>query len=398
LAIHIKPEIEAIKDKIISTRRDIHQHPELAFNEHRTAKLVAERLKSLGIDVQTDVGKTGVVGTMRGKNSGKTIALRADMDALPMQETGDLPYKSQNDGIMHACGHDGHTAMLLGVAEALSKKYDQLKGTVKFIFQPAEEGQGGARYMIEDGALEGVDEIYGLHLWNYQKYGTIGVKPGPIMAAADLFEITVHGKGGHGATPQGTKDAVVIASHLVQTLQTIVSRNTNPIESTVVTIGQINGGYNFNIIADTVNLKGTTRAYTEENRQLIKTRMAEIIKGTEQTFDCTIDFEYEDGYPPTVNHLKESEKLLEAAKEIVGDGAGNPYLSMGGEDFSYFLQKVPGCFFFVGSAPIDKEPLSVPHHCSHFDFDERALLVGSSVYLQLIEDLLMKKYKASLNQ
>ena len=389
MAIHIKPEIEAIKDKIISTRRDIHQHPELAFNEHRTAKLVAERLKSLGIDVQTDVGKTGVVGTMRGKNSGKTIALRADMDALPMQETGDLPYKSQNDGIMHACGHDGHTAMLLGVAEALSKKYDQLKGTVKFIFQPAEEGQGGARYMIEDGALEGVDEIYGLHLWNYQKYGTIGVKPGPIMAAADLFEITVHGKGGHGATPQGTKDAVVIASHLVQTLQTIVSRNTNPIESTVVTIGQINGGYNFNIIADTVNLKGTTRAYTEENRQLIKTRMAEIIKGTEQTFDCTIDFEYEDGYPPTVNHLKESEKLLEAAKEIVGDGASVPYLSMGGEDFSYFLQKVPGCFFFVGSAPQDREPLSVPHHCSHFDFDERALLVGSSVYLQLAESLLI---------
>jgi len=390
LAIHIKPEIEAIKESIISTRRDIHQHPELAFNEHRTAKLVAERLKSLGIDVQTGVGKTGVVGTMRNNNSGKTIALRADMDALPMQETGDLPYKSNNDGIMHACGHDGHTAMLLGTAEALSKKYDQLKGTVKFIFQPAEEGQGGARYMIEDGALEGVDEIYGLHLWNYQKYGTIGVKPGPIMAAADLFEITVHGKGGHGAAPQGTKDAVVIASHLVQTLQTIVSRNTNPIESTVVTIGQINGGYNFNIIADTVNLKGTSRAYTEENRQLIKTRMAEIIKGTEQIFDCTIDFEYEDGYPPTVNHPKESEKLLNAAKEIVGDGASVPYLSMGGEDFSYFLQEVPGCFFFVGSAPIDKEPLSVPHHCSHFDFDERALLVGSSVYLQLIDDLLMK--------
>jgi len=389
LAIHIKPEIEAIKKSIISTRRDIHQHPELAFNEHRTAKLVAERLKSLGIDVQTDVGKTGVVGTLRGKNSGKTIALRADMDALPMQETGDLPYKSQNDGIMHACGHDGHTAMLLGVAEALSKKYDQLKGTVKFLFQPAEEGQGGARYMIEDGALEGVDEIYGLHLWNYQKYGTIGVKPGPIMAAADLFEITVHGKGGHGATPQGTKDAIVIASHLVQTLQTIVSRNTNPIESTVVTIGQINGGYNFNIIADTVNLKGTSRAYTEENRQLIKTRMAEIIKGTEQIFDCAIDFEYEDGYPPTVNHPKESEKLLNAAKEIVGAGCGAPYLSMGGEDFSYFLQKVPGCFFFVGSAPIDKEPLSVPHHCSHFDFDERALLLGSSVYTQLIDDSLI---------
>ena len=385
MEIHIKPEIKALKESIISTRRDIHQHPELAFNEHRTAKLVAERLKSLGMDVQTGVGKTGVVGTLKGKNSGKTIALRADMDALPMQEISDIPYKSQNDGVMHACGHDGHTAMLLGAAEALSEKTDKLNGTVKFIFQPAEEGQGGARYMIEDGALDGVDEVYGIHLWNYQEYGTVGVKPGPILAAADLFEITVHGKGGHGAAPQGTKDAVVIASHLVQTLQTIVSRNTNPIESTVVTIGQINGGYNFNIIADTVNLKGTSRAYTEENRQLIKTRMAEIIKGTEQIFDCAIDFEYEDGYPPTINHSEESKKLLNAANKIVGDGAGAPYLSMGGEDFSYFLQKVPGCFFFVGSAPIDKEPLSVPHHCSHFDFDERALLVGSSVFVEVVE-------------
>ncbi len=388
MTIHIKPEIKALSDKIISTRRDIHQHPELAFDEHRTAQLVADRLQSLGIDVQTGVGKTGVVGILKGNSSGKTIALRADMDALPMQETSDIPYKSQNDGVMHACGHDGHTAMLLGAAEALSQKTDKLNGTVKFIFQPAEEGQGGARYMIEDGALNGVDEVYGIHLWNYQEYGTVGVKSGPILAAADLFEITVHGKGGHGAAPQGTKDAVVIASHLVQTLQTIVSRNTNPIESTVVTIGQINGGYNFNIIADTVTMKGTARAYTEENRQLIKTRMAEIIKGTEQIFGCKIDFDYEDGYPPTVNHPIESEKLLNAARNIVGDGAGDPYLSMGGEDFSYFLQKVPGCFFFVGSAPPDHEPLSVPHHCSHFDFDERALLVGSSVYLQLVEDII----------
>jgi amidohydrolase len=385
LTIHIKPEIKVLSDKIISIRRDIHQHPELAFNEHRTAKLVAERLKSLGIDVQTGIGKTGVVGILKGNGSGKTIALRADMDALPMQETSNIPYKSQNDGVMHACGHDGHTAMLLGAAEALYQKKNKLNGTVKFIFQPAEEGQGGARYMIEDGALNGVDEVYGIHLWNYQEYGTVGVKPGPILAAADLFEITVHGKGGHGAAPQGTKDAVVIASHLVQTLQTIVSRNTNPIESTVVTIGQINGGYNFNIIADTVTMKGTSRAYTEENRQLIKTRMAEIITGTEQIFGCKIDFKYEDGYPPTVNHTIESEKLLNAARNIVGDGAGAPYLSMGGEDFSYFLQKVPGCFFFVGSAPPDHEPLSVPHHCSHFDIDERALLVGSSVFVEVVE-------------
>jgi len=389
MTIQIRPEIESLKDTIISTRRDIHQHPELAFDEHRTSKLVANRLESMGIDVQTGVGKTGVVGTLKGGNDGKTIALRADMDALPMQETSDVSYKSKNDGIMHACGHDGHTAMLLGTAEALSKQAKKLNGTVKFFFQPAEEGQGGARFMIEDGALTNVDEVYGIHLWNYQKYGTVGVKPGPIMAAADIFEITIHGQGGHGAAPQGTKDAVVIAAHLIQTLQTIVSRNTNPIESTVVTVGQINGGYNFNIIADTVTLKGTTRAYTEENRLLVKERMAEIISGTEKTFDAKIDFDYEDGYPPTINDPKAAENLLKSAKEIVGDGAGHPYLSMGAEDFSYFLQKIPGCYFLIGSAPEGREPLSVPHHCSHFDIDERALLVGSSVYLQLIDNLLI---------
>ena len=387
--VTIRPEIQALENTIISTRRDIHQHPELAFEEHRTAELVANRLTSLGIDVETGIGKTGVVGTLKGNQNGKTIALRADMDALPMQETSDIPYKSIHDGVMHACGHDGHTAMLLGVAEAASKFVDNLNGTIKFFFQPAEEGQGGARYMIDDGVLEGVDEAYGIHLWNYQKYGTVGVKPGPIMAAADIFKIIIHGKGGHGAAPQGTQDAVLIAAHIIQTLQTIVSRNTNPIESTVVTVGQINGGYNFNIIADTVTLKGTTRAYTEKNRQLIKDRMTEVIAGTEKTFGAKIELDYEDGYPPTINDPVAAENLLNAANKIVGDGAGHPYLSMGGEDFSYFLQKVPGCYFLIGSAPKDREPLSVPHHCSHFDIDERALLVGSSVYLQLIDDLLL---------
>ena len=205
-----------------------------------------------------------------------------------------------------------------------------------------------------------------------------------------MFEITITGKGGHGATPHGTVDAVIVASHLVNSLQTIVSRNTNPIESTVVTVGQINGGYNFNIIADTVNMKGTTRAYTEDNRQLIKERMVDIISGTEKTFGAKIDFDYVDGYPPTINDPQAAESLLNASIKIVGEGAGHPYLSMGGEDFSYFLQQVPGCYFLVGSAPEGHEPLSVPHHCSHFDIDERALLVGSSVYLQLVDDLLMK--------
>jgi len=389
MTIHLRSEIETIRDIIISTRRDIHKHPELAFDEHRTAKLVTNQLASMNIDIQTGIGKTGVVGRLKGNGNGKTIALRADMDALPIQETSNISYKSINDGIMHACGHDGHTAMLLGVAKVLSQKVDEINGCVKFLFQPAEEGAGGAKYMIEDGALDGVDEVYGVHLWNYQKYGTVGVKSGPIMAAADIFEITIKGQGGHGAAPQGTKDVVVIAAHLIQTLQTIVSRNTNPIESTVVTVGQINGGYNFNIIADTVALKGTTRAYTENNRQLIKKRMEEIVAGIETTFRVIIDFNYIDGYPPTINDPDASAKLLNAAKKIVGGGAGQPYLSMGGEDFSYFLQKVPGCYFLVGSAPKDHELLSVPHHCSNFDIDERALLVGGSIYVQLIDDLLI---------
>ena len=388
MKIKIRPEIVKLKDKIISIRRDIHQYPELAFEEHRTSNLVAENLEKFGFDVYRGIGKTGVVGILNGEKDGKIIAFRADMDALPIQETSDIPYKSKNEGIMHACGHDGHTAMLLGAAEALSNKTTELNGRIKFIFQPAEEGKGGARHMIKDGALDGVDEVYGLHLWNYQKYGTIGVKSGPIMAAADIFSITIHGSGGHGATPQGTKDAIVIASNLIQTFQTIVSRNTNPIESTVITVGQINGGYNFNIIADTVKLRGTTRAYTEKNRQLIKNRMKEIILGTEKTFGVKIDFNYEDGYPPTINNSLSSQKLLDAAKSIVGDGAGQPYLSMGAEDFSYFLEEVPGCFFFVGSAPENHEPLSIPHHCSHFDIDERALLIGSSIFVELAENIL----------
>ena len=391
LTVRVRPEILEIQDTIIETRRDFHKYPELGFEVHRTAGIVSDRLNSFGLDVQTGIGKTGVVGTLQGKKDGPTIALRADMDALPIQETSDIPYKSVHDGVMHACGHDGHTAMLLGAAEIISQFKNSLKGKVKFIFQPAEEGGGGAQFMIEDGCLEGVDEIYGIHVWSYQKYGTVGVKEGPILAAADAFTITIKGKGGHGAAPQGTVDAIVVASHLVTTLQTIVSRNTNPLESTALTVGKISGGHNFNVIADTVELKGTARAYTEDNRQMIKKRLKEIIDGVGKTYGAKIEMDYWDGYPPTVNHKVPVEKLVESAGKIVGDGVGFPYLSMGGEDFSYYSQIIPGCFFFVGSTPPDQKPMSVPHHCSHFNIDERALLVGSSIYVQLIEDLLVNK-------
>jgi amidohydrolase len=242
--------------------------------------------------------------------------------------------------------------------------------------------------MIDDGCLDGVDEIYGIHVWNYQPVGEVGVKDGPVLAAADMFDIKIKGIGGHGAAPQGTVDAVVVASHLVQAFQTIVSRNTNPLESTVISIGKINGGHNFNIIADEVSLSGTARAYTEKNRNLIKKRMQEIIDGISKTFDAEILLDYKDGYPPTINHSEPTKKVLQAANQVVGDNAAEPYLSMGGEDFAYYLQKKPGCFFFVGSAPNENKLFETPHHCSHFNMDEKALLIGSSIYLNLIDDIL----------
>ena len=385
MKIKIKEEIKNIKDEIYTIRRHFHRYPELSFKEFNTAETISEHLNNLGISHKKGVGKTGIVGEIN-FGPGPTIALRADMDALPIQEENNLDYKSLNDGVMHACGHDGHMAILLGAANALSKNSKLKKGTVRFIFQPAEEGLGGAKYMIEDGCLDKVDEIYGLHLWNYQLYGEVGIKDGPVMASADLFDIEVSGKGGHGATPQGTIDAIVVASNLVTMLQTIVSRNTNPLESTVLSIGKIKGGHNFNIISDKVHMSGTTRAYTEENRKMIKQRMKEVIEGVSKSFGADIKLNYKDGYPPTVNHSSQVEKVLEAASSVVAGGAKNPYLSMGGEDFSYYLQNKPGCFFFVGSAPNENEILSTPHHCSHFNIDERALLIGASVYVNLIEN------------
>ena len=385
--MNIRSEIKDIEKNIIDWRRDFHQYPELGIEEHRTSKIIGEALKEMGLAPKMNVGKTGVTAELT-FGEGPTIALRADMDALPMQETSGLDFSSKHDGVMHACGHDGHMAMLLGAAKVLTRNGDSFNGTVRFIFQPAEEGAGGARYMIEDGCLDGVDEIYGIHVWNYQPVGEVGITDGPVLAAADMFEINLKGIGGHGAAPQGTVDAVVVASHLIQVLQTIVSRNTNPLEGTVVTVGKINGGHNFNIIADEVTLSGTARAYTEENRNLIKTRMAEIIDGVAKTFGAEISFDYEDGYPPTINHTDPVNKVLKAAERVVGEKAGMPYLYMGGEDFSYYLQKIPGCFFFVGSAPNDQKLFETPHHCSHFTMDERALLVGPSIYLNLVDDLL----------
>ncbi len=385
--INIRSEINDIQNSIFEWRRDFHQYPELSFQEFRTADLIAKELKSMGLEPKPNIGKTGIIADLI-FGDGPMIALRADMDALPIQETSGLSFASKNDGIMHACGHDGHMAMLLATAKVLTQKKNLYNGKVRFIFQPAEEGGGGARYMIKDSCLEQVDEIYGMHVWNYQPVGEVGVKDGPVMAAADMFDIHIRGIGGHGAAPQGTVDSIIVASHLIQSFQTIVSRNTNPLDSTVVSIGKINGGHNFNIIADEVTLSGTARAYTEKNRNLIKNRMHEIILGIEKTYNAKIVFSYKDGYPPTINHTDPTKKVLRAAQKVVGDRAGLPYLSMGGEDFAYYLQKKPGCFFFVGSAPNEKALFETPHHCSHFDMDEKALLIGSSIYLNLLDEII----------
>ena len=383
----IRNEIKKIEKDIIKWRRDFHKYPELSFEEHLTSKKIGEELKKMGMNPKMKIGKTGVVSDLK-FGEGPIIALRADMDALPLQEKGNLSFKSKHKGIMHACGHDAHMAMLLGVAKTLSGYKKDLRGTVRFIFQPAEEGKGGARYMIRDGCLDGVEEIYGLHVWNYQPAGEVGVKEGPVMAAADMFYIKIKGVGGHGAAPQGTVDAIVVASHLIQTLQTVVSRNINPLDNAVITVGKIKGGDNFNIIADEVYIEGTARSYTEVNRSLIKSKMNQIIEGVSNTYGAKINFEYVDGYPPTINSSNCAKKVLKAAKKVVGDKAGLPYLSMGGEDFSYYLQKRSGCFFFVGSAPDPTKLFGTPQHCSHYDIDEKSLSIGSSVFLNLVDDIL----------
>ncbi|MCH7521932.1 MAG: amidohydrolase [Candidatus Marinimicrobia bacterium] len=387
--LNIHPAIAKLEKRIIALRRHFHQHPELSFQETETAQSILAELKGLNLEVRHPVARTGIVAVLRNGN-GPCIALRADMDALPIQETGDRPYKSVNDGVMHACGHDGHLAILLGTLLALENSRDLWRGTLKFIFQPAEEGPAGARYMVEEGVLKEpkVRAIFGLHLWNYQDFGTIGVKAGPVMAAADRFTITVRGKGGHGAMPQGTVDAVIVAAQLVMSLQSIVSRNLNPLESGVVTVGQIHGGDNFNIIADEVTLTGTARAYREEDRQLIKSRIKAICDGTAASHGAAIELDYQDGYPPTINDPAMTEVAVQAARQVVGDGAGDPFRSMGGEDMAYFLQEVPGCFFFIGSAKPEHPEGAVPHHSSHFDFDERALTVGASMFVAIIQALL----------
>ncbi|MBY0121120.1 M20 family metallopeptidase [Bacillus sp. S/N-304-OC-R1] len=365
-------------DEMISIRRYLHQHPELSFKEVKTANYIKSYYEKLGIEVNGNVGGNGVVARITGAKPGKTVALRADFDALPIQDEKDVPYKSLVPGVMHACGHDGHTATLLVLAKALHEMRDDLQGTYVMIHQHAEEfAPGGAISMIEDGCLDGVDVIFGTHLWASEPTGSIQYRVGPIMAAADRFEITIQGKGGHGAQPHRTKDAIVTASQLVVNLQQIVSRKVNPIDSAVVSVGSFVAENAFNVIADKVKLGGTVRTFNEDIRSAIEKDIERIVKGTCYTAESEYDYLYARGYPAVVNHKEETEYLIQCAQSIDGVRiVEEAEPQMGGEDFAYYLQHVKGTFFFTGAKPENTEE-NYPHHHPKFDIDEKAMLIAA---------------------
>lgn len=378
-------ELEDVFPKMVEIRRDLHQNPELGFEEVRTPKMIADYLTELGIEVRTEVGGRGVVGLLKGAKPGKTVALRADFDALPIQDEKDVPYKSTIPNKMHACGHDGHTATLLGVATVLAKHRDELEGNVVFVHQHAEEiAPGGAKPMVEDGCLDGVDLIFGAHLSSITPLGQIGYCEGYRSAAADSFEITIHGKGGHGASPHDTTDPVVTASQLVVNLQQIVSRNVDPIKSAVLTVGSIHSGKAGNVIPDTATINGTIRSYDPDVRDLLEKRLKETAELTCQLTGATCEVHYSRGYDSLWNHPKETRYLRDIAKEVVGEeNVIESPPGMGAEDFTYYIQEVPGTFFNVG-AKLSDESRVYPHHHPRFDFDEKALLVAAKVFVSAV--------------
>ena len=381
----LKKDVEKLTGKIIEWRRDFHRHPEIAYEEERTSSVIRKFLESLDIPVSS-YAKTGLSGVLEGQPGGKTVALRADIDALPLKEEGDKEYISENPEAAHACGHDGHMAILMGAAELLSQKKDQFKGNVVFLFQPSEERiPGGAKKMIEEGALEGVDAVFGLHLWQPLPTGSVGIVKGAMMAQPDAFSIIVKGKGGHGSMPHTTVDSILVASHLVVNIQSIVSRNVDPLKPVVVSFGTVKGGTIYNIIPGEVSLTGTVRTFDSSIQSLAEERLRDIIEETCKAFGASAEFTYNKGYPPLVNPEDMTDFALEITRKILGeDRVQEIDPVMGGEDFAYFLQKVPGAFLFFGMG----DGMEFPHHHPAFDLDEKALpratLLMTSVALEFL--------------
>lgn len=380
-------EIKLLHDEMTEWRRDIHQHPELKFEENRTSDLVAAKLEEFGIEIHRGLAKTGVVGTIR-NGDGPSIGLRADMDALPLEEKNTFKHASSNPGKMHACGHDGHTAMLLGAAKHLAASKN-FKGTVNLIFQPAEEGGGGGELMIKEGLFEmfPVDSVYGLHNWPGMPAGTFGVGSGPIMAAADMFDLTINGRGGHAALPDQCIDPIVVASQVVSALQTITSRNTHPVDSVVISVTQIHAGDAYNVIPDSVQMHGTVRTFQTETRDKIPSSMLRVAEGVCAAYGTTCELNYMSGYPTTINSVPETEISAKAVVDLLGEDKIilNPTPSMGAEDFSYMLEARPGCYVWLGIGP-GKGEAGCMLHSSRYDFNDDVLPTGASYWVKLVEN------------
>ncbi|MGE7111070.1 amidohydrolase [Lysinibacillus sp. NPDC047702] len=373
---HLLEKIDAHFEEMVAIRRHLHMHPELSFQEQETANYISQFYKKLGVPVEVNISGYGLIARIKGSKPGKTIALRADFDALPIQDEKDVPYKSTVPGVMHACGHDGHTATLLIVGKLLWEMRDDLVGEYILIHQHAEEvDPGGAIGMVQAGVLQGVDAIFGTHLSSNHPTGTVGYRVGPMMAAVDSFDLKIQGKGGHGAHPDQTKDAIVIGAQLVMNLQQIVARRVVPTEPAVLSVGSFVASNADNIIADTAYLNGTIRTFDKDIRETMEREFKRIIKGTEITHDCSIELNFRRGYPALVNHEKETLFIREIAKDICE--VFEMETTMGAEDFSYYLEEKPGTFFFTGAAPV----APAPHHHPQFDIDEEGMAVAAKVLL-----------------
>lgn len=373
---------ESIRNEVINWRRYLHENPELSFHEEKTAQFVYETLLSFGNLEVTRPTKTSVMAHLLGSKKGKTLAIRADMDALPIQEENDFEFASKSSGVMHACGHDGHTAMLLGAAKIFSKLQSEIKGEIRFLFQHAEElYPGGAEEMVHEGVMDGVDFVIGTHLWAPLEKGKVGIVYGAMMAAPDVFQIRIKGSGGHAALPHQTVDSIVIASQVVTNLQHIVARNTDPLDNLVLSITQFVGGTTNNVIPDSVDLCGTVRSFDATLRESIPEKMERIIKGITGAHDATYDFSYEFGYRPVINDVEATKIIEETVREVFGEETLDFMRpNMGGEDFSAFQQKAPGAFFYVGAGNEEKD-IIYPHHHPRFTIDEDALEIGVKIFL-----------------
>jgi amidohydrolase len=386
--MNLVPEISDSREEIATIRRDIHAHPELAFHENRTSDLVADRLEAWGVEVHRGIARTGIVGAVRAGRSDRAIGLRADMDALPMGEANTFEHRSRHEGRMHACGHDGHTAMLLGAAQHLAR-HRNFDGTVYFIFQPAEEHEGGGKAMVEEGLFERfpMESVYGMHNWPGLPVGSFAVMPGPMMACSDQLEILITGHGAHAAMPHNGIDPIVVGSALIQSLQTLVSRNIHPVDAAVLTITQFHAGDAWNVIPDTALLRGTVRAFKPELQDKMEAGIQRICAGVAAAYGATIEARYERGYPPTVNWPKETEVAATVLEQMVGkDNVHRDLMpTMGAEDFAFMLEKKPGCYIWAGNGPGEGGCML---HNPHYDFNDALIPVGSSYWVRLVEHIL----------